>query len=141
MRFLRICLHGLILTSSNIAAILLAFGIYTIVIQFRSVNQRAFQTPAALLINVILFLMWSWFAVRYLKRYSLQGRSDYFLAYFAALLLNPILFIPLHYLTQGYLTSFANIIVFWIYQIPINILILMTSSWSTSRLITEGEST
>ena len=141
MKYRRVIFQGFGLTLANITAILFAFGLYQIVLLFRPVNQRALQTPLAILINIIIFLLWTWLVRRYIKRYSLQKRSEYYLTYFAAGMWNPIIFIPLHYLTQGYLTSFANIIILWIYQVLVNLLVLFAAYWLSSRMSARGEKT
>lgn len=38
-----------------------------------------------------------------------------------ALLCAPVVFIPMHYVTQGYLTAASNIVAIWIFQAPVNI--------------------
>ena len=139
MRYLNIILQSFILTVTNIAAILCAFGIYTIVLQFIAVNQRALQTPLAIILNIALFLVWTWLVVRYLSRYSLHKTSEYYLVYFAAGIWNPIIFIPVHYITQGYMTSLGNIIVLWMYQVLVNLPVLALARWLNNRLLSRGE--
>ena len=139
MKYLRIIFQGFGLALSNIAAILLAFGLYQIVSLFAPVNQRVVQTPLAILINVAIFTLWTWLVWRIYDKFSLQNKSEHYLAYFAAGVWNPILFIPLHYFTQGYLTSFANIIILWIYQVLVNVLVLYAAYWFSSRMsVDEG---
>ena len=139
MRYLNIILQSFILTVTNIAAILSAFGIYTIVLQFVAVNQRALQTPLAIILNIALFLVWTWLVVRYLSRYSLQKTSEFYLVYFAAGIWNPIIFIPVHYFTQGYLTSLGNIIVLWMYQVLVNLPVLALARWLSNRMLSGEE--
>ena len=134
MRTLVILLHSLVLTLTNMGAILMAFGIYQVILLFTPVNQRAVQTPLAIVLNVLIFLGWIWFIDRFFRNYRLNKSSDYYLVYFTAGVWNPIIFIPLHYLTQGYMTSFANIIVLWMYQVLVNVPVLAISRWLSDRL-------
>lgn len=140
MRFQKILLQSLALTLTNMGAILIAFGIYKLILQITSVNQRAVQTPLAIVLNIVLFALWTGLMIRSYSRYSLNTTGDYYLVYFAAGLWNPIIFIPLHYLTQGYMTSFGNIIVLWMYQVVVNLPVLALSWWMSNRLQTGGES-
>lgn len=139
MRYRNILLQSLILTLTNMGAILIAFGIYKLILQIISVNQRAVQTPMAILVNIVLFAFWTWLVIRFCSRYSLHKTGDYYLVYFTAGLWNPIIFIPLHYFTQGYITSFGNIIVLWMYQVIVNLPVLALSWWLSNRLRTGWE--
>ena len=139
MRYLNIIIQSFVLTVTNIAGILSAFGIYTIVLQFIAVNQRALQTPLAIILNIVLFLVWTWLVVRYLSQYSLQKTSEYYLVYFAAGIWNPIIFVPLHYFTQGYMTSLGNIIVLWLYQVLVNLPVLALARWLGNRMLSRGD--
>ena len=124
-RFLKIIIHAFVLTMVNIAAILVAFGIYKMVDNITPINQRALQTPLAMALSVAAFLTWIFIANRYFNRLKLEGSGEYMAVFFVALLWNPILFTVLHYLTQGYLTSFANILLLWIFQIPVNLVAVL----------------
>jgi hypothetical protein len=115
-------------------SILIAFGIYQVVLQFLTFNQRALQTPLAIILNIVIFLVWTWLIVRYFSRYSLHKTGEYYLVYFAAGIWNPIIFVPLHYITQGYLTSFGNIIVLWMYQVVVNLPVLFSARWLSNRM-------
>lgn len=139
MRYRNILLQSLILTLTNMGAILIAFGIYKLILQIISVNQRAVQTPMAILVNIVLFAFWTWLVIRFCSRHSLHKTGDYYLVYFTAGLWNPIIFIPLHYFTQGYITSFGNIIVLWMYQVIVNLPVLALSWWLSNRLRTGWE--
>ncbi len=134
MRIIKILLQSLVLTLTNMSAILIAFGGYKVILLFRPLNQRAVQTPLAILLNIVLFLVWTWLIERFFSKYRLQSTLEYYLVYFAAGVWSPIILIAVHYLTQGYMTSFANIIVLWMYQVLVNIPVLAIARWLSNLM-------
>ncbi len=123
MKILRILLHSFTLAVINICSILAGFGVYQL---FKSYNQIVIQTPFAALFSIIAFLLWSLIIQRFsLGWLSLQGIKEFALTFFFALIWSPAIFVPLHYLGRGYLTSFGNIAGLWLYQIPSNFLALL----------------
>jgi hypothetical protein len=125
MKIVRILTQGFILTFINIAAILVAFAIYKVVDNIISVNQRALQTPVAMVLSVAAFVAWIFIANRFFSRLYLRGSGEHLAVFFGALLWNPVLFTILHYITRGYLTSFANILLLWVFQIPVNLVAVL----------------
>jgi len=123
VKTLRLLVHSFILALVNIACIIVGFGIYQL---FRPANQIAIQAPSAALLCIVIFLLWSW-SVRRLtgQILSLQGKGELAGTFLLALLWSPTIFIPLHYIGRGYLTSFANIWATWLFQVPTNILALL----------------
>jgi hypothetical protein len=128
MKILRVFLHSCLLALINIAAILVAFGIYKVVDNITPVNQRSLQTPLAMVLSVAIFIFWIFLVNRYFNRFSLSGNGEAVAVFFLALLWNPVLFTILHYLTQGYLTSFTNILLLWVFQIPVNLVTLLIAT-------------
>ena len=119
MKLLRILLHSLALTAANFGSIILGFAIYY---SLRQVNQIAVQAPIAAILSIIAFVVWSLFVHRLpFKRLYLRGTKELIWVYFVSLLWNPIIFIPLHYVTKGYLTSRSNILALWLFQLPVNL--------------------
>ncbi len=88
------------------------------------VNQILVQVPAALFFCLLAFIVWSWLVKLFLDRLVLRQRSEYLLVYVGALLWGVVIFVPLHYVTQGYLTSLANVLGLWAFQIPANLAVL-----------------
>lgn len=126
MKTIRLGLHSLVLALTNIGFIIVGFGIYY---SLRPVNQIAVQAPTAAVLCIIGFLFWS-VTVRRLpvKDFSLRGTGELAWTYLLALLWSPVIVVPLHYVTQGYLTSWGNIIGVWLFQIPTNLLALLAAS-------------
>ena len=123
MKSLRVFLHGFVLTLINIGAILVGFGIYHLL---KPVSQIAVQAPSAAILCIIAFLLWG-LLVRRLSagNLSLRGRGEFARTFLLALLWSPVIFVPLHYIGRGYLTSFGNIRAMWLFQIPTNLLALV----------------
>jgi len=129
MTLMRVCLHSIILTMTDLGTIILAFGFYSILSSIIAINQRVFQGSIAAVLCIIIYFLWSLVVIRLPKMaLSLQGNSEMIWTYFTAFIWIPVIFIPLHYLTQGYITSFGNIIAIWLFQIPVNLLALLISS-------------
>ncbi len=123
MKTIRLLLNSLALSLIDIGAVLAGFGIYTLA---RPAPQRAVQIPVAALIAVLSFVLWSLLAEQWSRqRLSLRAISEPAGTWLLALLWTPTLFVPLHYLGRGYLTSWANIWNLWLFQMPVNILALV----------------
>jgi hypothetical protein len=118
LKTVRLLIHSLALALIDIGAVLTGFGLYTLV---RPAPQRAVQIPVAVLIAVGSFLLWSLAVKRWSgRRLSLSGAGELAGTWLLTLLWTPTLFIPLHYLGRGYLTSWANIWNLWLFQMPVN---------------------
>jgi len=123
MKTLRLLLHTLALALIDIGAVLAGFVISCLA---RPAPQRAVQIPAAALIAVLSFVLWSLLIGRWSrKRLSLRSAGELAGTWLLTLLWTPTLFVPLHYLGRGYLTSWANIWNLWLFQMPVNILALV----------------
>lgn len=110
----------------NVAAILVGFALYKI---SGVAYQLAVQVPAAAFLSVGGFASWYVLARRVGgERLLLRDPSSYVWTYVLALAWLPALFVPLHYVTQGYLTSFANIFYTWLFQAPTNVAALAAAS-------------
>jgi hypothetical protein len=115
-------LHGFALAMINIAAILFGFAVYSVV---RPVNQLSIQIPVAVLASIMASLAWGWVSSLIEEgRFSLAAAQPVWV-FLAALIWLPLIFVPLHLVTQGYLTSFGNIWVSWVFQMPVNALALL----------------
>jgi len=114
-------LHGFVLASIQLFSILSGFGVHTL-LGFG--NQIAIQLPVAVLVSVGGFSVWVWLLDRAnLNRLNLRSRQGLISTLLASFLWAPDIFIPLHYFTQGYLTSIGNVLAIWAFQLPVNIII------------------
>ena len=138
MKVFRIGLHSLVLTLTDIVAILFGFWMYKLILIQLPVNQIAVQAPIALVFCVLAFAVWSWLVRRLVNRLALRGRDEYLWTYVAALLWSPAIFVPMHYLTQGYLTDIGNIIGLWVFQSLANIAALALVRWSERESYNES---
>ena len=124
MKIFRILLHSFILNILNLSSIWVGFVIWYSF--FRPANQIRVQVPLAVLVCLIAFLVWSFTVYRLpFKNLSLHARDEFAGTFFLSLMWFPVVFVPLHYITQGYLTSFGNIVGGWKFQIPTNLFILI----------------
>ena len=108
---------------------------------FRPANQRLVQAPLAAVACTISFLLWALVAQHVAaKGLSLRGRQEFVWTFLLALVWAPVIFVPLHYVTQGYLTSFGNITALWLFQAPTNaIIILIVAASTLARSHKEGD--
>ena len=123
MKVFKIILHSLVLAIVNIVSIIFGFGIYHF---FTRYNQLAIQVPIASLFSIIVFTTWV-VIIKYrnISKIFPEGWLQFLLILLFSLAWIPVLFVPLHYITQGYLTSFGNIYLNWVFQIPTNIVIIL----------------
>ena len=91
MKVFRIGLHSLVLTLTDIVAILFGFWMYKLILIQRQVDQIIVQAPIALVFCVLAFAVWSWLVRRLVNQLSLRGRDEYLWTYLAALLWSPAL--------------------------------------------------
>lgn len=101
----------------------------------KPVDQIIIQVPVAVFLTFIIFFLWSWL-VYYIpnKDTPLSGVREFALT----LLLTPVwgvaIFMPVHYVIRGYLTSFGNISGLWMFQIPTNFFVLYMVSCIINKL-------
>lgn len=115
----------------NFGAVLVGFAFYKI---SRTAYQLAVQVPVAVLISVAAFALWYFTLVRIARgALALRGSAAYVWTYVLAFAWLPAFFVPLHYVTQGYLTSFANIYCTWAFQAPTNVAALAAAHLVTRQ--------
>lgn len=121
MRILPIALHGFTLTIANFVALLTFAAAASL-----SGLSGAWYPIALVGIAVVVFLLGTWLIRCLLEgRLALQRSSEYPFVYIAALIWTPILFIPIHYIVQGYLPDFRHITVLLVQQAWANLLVLL----------------
>jgi len=120
LRVYRIALHSFVLLFANFAGIWVGFLAYHFA---KPANQIAIQLPIAVILSVVLFLIWSRLIrfVPFLKSLVLCDWVELIGTLIASLVWAPAIFVPLHYLTQGYLTGAGNTIVMLLFQLPVNL--------------------
>jgi hypothetical protein len=114
-------INGFILGFFNIISILVGYWVFYV---SKSQNQIAVQVISACIFNIFSFLGWKLICRKFLTKLRLKSKKKLVLTFLLSLIFGPLIFIPLHYATQGYLTSYQNILGIWMFQIPTNILIL-----------------
>ncbi len=132
MKLIRISLHSLILVLANFGAIYCGFIVFHLL---KPANQMAAQLPVAVILSIAGFIFWNLLMrIHLLKSVVIKEKQELIYIYFVALVWAPVIIVPLHYITQGYLTSFGNIIAIWIFQLQVNLVSIVAA-----YLISEGE--
>jgi hypothetical protein len=128
MKRARIAVNSLILACCVIFSIIIGFAVYK---HSGHANQLAVQIPVAGATCIITFLVWTLvLARRVWSGLFLRGTHEYLWVFGAGLLWSPAIFVPLHLFTQGYLTSFENILSMWYFQIPASaVTLFVTWRW------------
>ncbi len=128
---LRILLHGFFLISANLFSLIVAFAI----IQFFSTDtDKVIQSFIALIINVgiyiIVFKLMNGIQEEIMR---IDDFSMFAIIFLVSLSLLPAIFYPMHYLTQGYWSSFDNLLAMWPYQMIVNGLCLVINFFILKR--------
>jgi hypothetical protein len=138
MKTIRVALHSLVLVIADIAGIgggaMAAFRILGVP------NQVWLQVPIAVVLSLGCF--WAWiFSLRVLRLRALLpvGAKELVACFAASILWAPLVFVPLHYFTQGYLTSIGNLFALPVYQVPVNALALYGASLLQRSRSAEGK--
>jgi hypothetical protein len=119
MKTTRVGLHSFVLVIADVAGVaggaLAAFRIMGVP------NQVRLQLPIAVVLTVGCFWLWL-LSLRVLRWKGLQPASPKELGACLAvsLLWAPLVFVPLHYFTQRYLTAIGNLVALALYQLPVN---------------------
>ena len=125
-----ILFHAAALALINLGCILLAFVIYTLIQQ--PGNQLLIQGGLAAVFSIAVYTAWTWLLGKLeMRAWLLKDRRANLMAYLAAFFVFAIIFVPLHYATQGYLTGVENILVSWGFMAPVNAAAL----WAAGRLL------
>lgn len=115
----RCAIHGLVLMIVDIVGITVgAIAAYKITGKPSNVSL---QLPVAMLVSIALFCGWIT-AIRLLRLRSLQLRDvcEMLWCLPSSVIWNPIIFVPLHFSTQGYVSSWGNLFALTVYQLPVN---------------------
>ena len=129
IKILRVSLHGVVLATGCLASILVGFGCYYLLRMNWPVDQLLIQVPVAVVTLILGFTAWYLLISRTqaMQRFRLEGWGEFVAVYIVSLVFTPLIFLPLHYLTQGYISSFDNILSILYFQIPTNLITLLTA--------------
>ncbi len=109
--------NGFLLQVFCMAGTLLGFMAYH---AFSPNNQLGVQIPVMLAITIVLFVGWSILNKRVIRRgLEIGSTKAAVLTTFVALFFFPAIFYPLHYLTQGYVATFTNVVAIWVVELPL----------------------
>ncbi|HWI59167.1 MAG TPA: hypothetical protein VNZ22_18210, partial [Bacillota bacterium] len=88
-------------------------------------NQIWLQLPVAVILSPALFALWM-LLLRWvgLQRLQFAKATELLACLAASALWAPLVFVPVHYFTQGYFTSIGNLGALAAYQLPVNSLAL-----------------
>jgi len=121
VKLIRIGLHSLMLTLADLAGILSGFFAY----KTFNCEQITIQLPVAMAVSILLFLLWTLLLpVLGGRQFRLADLKEMLLVFACSLLWAPAVFVPLHFLAQGYVTAAENLIMLALYQLPINLIAL-----------------
>jgi hypothetical protein len=119
----RVLVHALVLAASNICAVLAGFVAY--VLSGRA-GQLGIQIPVAIAMTLVLFAVWSlvtqrgaWTGLRF------ERSAEGLWVYLAAFPWAAVLFLAVHYATQGYLTSWRNVAMLAGFQAVVNVVAVL----------------
>ncbi len=127
MTFTRVALHSFILVLADIGGIAIgamaAFHILGVPNQvWLQLPLAGVLTPAGFCVWIVLLQVLGW------KRLLPAGAKELRACWVASLVWAPLVFVPTHYFTQGYLTSLGNLVALAIYQLPVNAVVLFLCS-------------
>ena len=126
MNVARIVFHALVVVIVNLVCILLGFGLWSgLRAAIAPLPQIPVQAAVGAALSILVSFLWMvWFPRLRWPAMQPRGAREYAGLLLASLLWTPVLFYPLHYLTQGYVAQFSNVLSIWAFQLPVNALAL-----------------
>jgi hypothetical protein len=123
--------HAIVLVLANFAGILGGFIAFWLA---STTNQLAVQLPIAVLVTLTTFLLWIRLVDRrWPARLRFRGLRDGVFTYGLAPVIAAIVFVPLHYALEGYVTAFSNVVALWTFQLVVNALVIVLAVRMTGR--------
>ena len=113
-RVLRLLLSAAVITFGNKAGIAAGFITWHYI---GTANQLMIQVPLALAISVGVTMVW---LLRFGRWHGLELERDAIYVFLLVFPVGAVLFVPIHYLFTGYLTSMSNVIASWIFAFMSN---------------------
>ncbi|MCG8308196.1 MAG: hypothetical protein MI975_12445 [Cytophagales bacterium] len=115
---LRILLHGFFLISANLFSIMVAFAAVKI---WALPPGKLFQGSFALITNTVVYLMvYKLMSGIQREIMEIDDFSMFVIVLLVSMALLPAIFYPIHYLAQGYWSSFDNLLATWPFQLIVN---------------------
>lgn len=126
MQTLRPLIHGWVLVVADLAGI----GLGALVAyQLTGVADQVWlQLPVAVVVTVALGALWL-LALQIPCLAAIQPRNarDLGWSVAASVAWGIVIFVPVHFVTQGYITSLGNLVALALYQVPVNTVALFGS--------------
>lgn len=117
-------IHSSTLALLNLAGVLVGFAVY----HLSGVDhQIAVQVPVAALFTVAGFVAWLRMTRRTRIGWGRTGTRQRVMVFLLALVWAAVIFVPLHFFTQGYLSAWSNVTALWAFQAPANLLALLAA--------------
>ena len=131
MKVLTPAVNGLLLCGVNIFFVLAGFVAFGI---FQPGSQLLIQLPIAFGGSVLGFVLVD-HAMHLRGWLPLRDGRQRLLTYIAAFVWFPLIFMPLHYFTQGYVSAFSNVASMWFFQAIANgiALLVVHLQWEESQ--------
>ena len=135
MKAVPVVVNSLFLCGVNFFFIVAGFVAYSVL---HPASQLALQLPIAVVGSVLGFVFFDHHC-RAKNSLHLRNAQEQLAAYSAAFLWFPLVFVPIHYFTQGYLTALSNVYAVWIFQALTNgVALLLVQSNKRGRLNRDG---
>lgn len=134
MKIARVLYHGLAVTLIDLGCILIGYAVWWVLRQMGAVTSQLLVQAASagfLILTAVAFWI-ELFPIARWKPMHLRSGLEYWLVLPASLLWFPVLFYPLHFMTQGYMSKFENVLAVWAFQLPVNALALW-AAYSNAR--------
>ncbi len=123
MKAVRMLVHSLALARADLGGI--AGGAVVASWALEVNNQIWLQLPAAVFLTALFFCGWVFASgLAGLLRLRLADGKELAGCFIGSIIWAPLVFVPLHYFTQGYLTSIGNLIALAAFQVPVNCLLM-----------------
>jgi hypothetical protein len=117
---MKTALHGLVLYLTNMTGMIAGFIAFKLI----GGDQLITQVTTSAVISIILFMLYFHVLRKISPKTHPYTAARFVWILIAAICWHPVIFIPLHYLTQGYLTGPGNIVAVMLFQVPINAIAL-----------------
>lgn len=116
----RIVLQGLVLAILNLCGVIVGF---LLLYRIPVVTRIPLQAGFAVVFTIVVSALWTLLA----SRLAVHESSEMAWSVLASMTWSVVLFVPLHYVMSGYLTSFRNIMIMWFFQLIVNSLALLAT--------------